>query len=91
MAIAVLAAYAGIYYLSARRLLSELRGIDHEYLKYLGAHGGIGASNSMAIIKLLFDSGIPKPSYPASFRRRLKMVRTMLFVSPLVFLVVFII
>ncbi|WP_155760433.1 hypothetical protein [Stenotrophomonas maltophilia] len=58
--IAIGAAYAGIYYLAARRLLFQLRDIDQDYFKYLGARGGVGSSNSSAVIALVLDGDAPK-------------------------------
>lgn len=87
--IAIGAAYAGIYYLAARRLLFQLKDIDHDYFKYLGARGGVGSSNSSAVISLLFDSGVPKKFWPVRFKRQLFIVRTMLALSPIVLIAIF--
>jgi hypothetical protein len=87
--IALAAIYAAIYYLAARRLLAELKDIDKDYYQFLGAHGGIGPSNSNAIIKMIFDEGVPKEFYPKSFKNRLMLVRLMLYVSPLVLIAIF--
>ncbi|MFC6349678.1 MULTISPECIES: hypothetical protein [Stenotrophomonas] len=87
--IAIGAAYAGIYYLAARRLLFELKDADQEYFKYLGAKGGVGQSNSSAVIAMILDSSVPKEFWPKSFKRRLITVRTMLALSPFVLAVIF--
>lgn len=90
MLIAFGAAYAAIYYFAGRRLLFELRDIDPDYFKYLGALGGIGQSNSNAVVKMIFDSGVPKDFYPKGFRVRLAVVRIMLALSPVLLLGIFI-
>jgi hypothetical protein len=68
--------------------LSELKGIDPEYLENLGAHGGIGPSNSNAIIKMVFDGGVPKDFYPRRFKLMLAFVRVMLALSPFILLAI---
>ena len=87
--IAIGAAYAGIYYLSARRLVFQLKDIDQEYFKYLGADGGVGPSNSNAVGKLIFDSKAPRDFWPKSFKMRLAAVRIMLALSPIVLIAIF--
>lgn len=88
--IAIGAIYAAIYYLAGRRLLFELRGIDPDYFKYLGANGGVGPSNSSAVIKMMFDDGVPKEFYPKGFKTRLAIVRIMLAASPVLLIAIFI-
>lgn len=87
--IAIGAAYAGIYYLTARRLLFQLKSIDPDYFQYLGAHGGVGPSNSSAVIALIMDRSVPKEFWPTSFKRQLAVVRAMLALSPFVILAIF--
>lgn len=87
--IAVGTAYAWIYYLAARRLLFQLKDIDKDYFTHLGARGGIGSSNSSAVIALVFDGDVPKESWPASFKRQLLAVRIMLALSPIVLIAIF--
>lgn len=87
--IAMGAAYAGIYYLTARRLLFDLKDIDQEYFSYLGARGGIGQSNSSAVIAMVLDSSVPKKFWPNSFKWRLAAVRLMLALSPFILIGIF--
>lgn len=87
--IAIGAAYAGIYYLAARRLLFQLKDIDQDYFKYLGARGGVGSSNSSAVIALVLDGDAPKEFWPANFKRQLFVVRAMLALSPIVLIAIF--
>lgn len=91
VAIALGSVYGGIYYFMARRLLFRLRGVDKNYYIYLGAQGGVGFSNSAAIIAMIFDTGTPKECWPIHIKRRLALVRGMLAVSPLVFIGIFLV
>ncbi len=82
--ISLLVVYVAVYYFNARRLLAQLERIDPEYWRGLGSNGGFGMSNSLAIGKLLFDSDLPKKAYPDDFKSRLKLVRVMLLLGPVI-------
>lgn len=83
------AVYVAIYYWLARRLVSQLSTFDPEYFKHLGARGGVGPSNSFAMLGLLFDGEVPKNFWPAQFKLRLAIVRGMLVVYPCVLIALF--
>ncbi len=81
--------YGAIYYYCARWLLSALRTVDLEYFNYLGAQGGVGPSNSYAIMKVVFDFDVPKVFWPKKIKLLLILVRTMLGLYPFVILAIF--
>lgn len=91
VAIGLGAAYGAIYYFMARRLLFRLECVDEDYYRHLRAQGGVGFSNSAAIIAMIFDTGTPKKYWPSYIKRRLALVRGMLAVSPLVFIGIFLV
>ncbi|MBH9554392.1 hypothetical protein [Inhella gelatinilytica] len=82
--ISLAALYVAIYYTVARIAMKRLRTIDHDYFAKLGAKSDVGMSNSIAIGKMLFDSELPKQSYPAGVSRMIVAARYMLFFSPVV-------
>ena len=81
------ALYVWIYYGVARSALRELREVDPDYYRFLGAEGGLGMKNAMAVGQLLFDRQIPKAFYPARMRRKIAWARGMACLSPLVIIV----
>lgn len=83
--------YVWIYYSLARKILADIRRVDPEYFEYSGAQGGIGAGNSLAIGRMIFDSGMPKGFYPRMIKVKLMIVRVMLGGAPLVFVALFIV
>lgn len=58
--------------------------VDPDYYTYLGAKPGLGMSNSLAVVRMLLDAGIPKPFYPRSVVRKIALARGMLGLGPLV-------
>ena len=82
-AIAIAALFVGIYYALARNILSDLKRIDPDYYRWLGAKSGISGRNSLAIGEMLFDKSIPKNFYPVGIKRKLHAVRAMLYLGSL--------
>jgi hypothetical protein len=79
--------YIWVYYAVARSAMRQLLAIDPDYHSYLGARPGLGMSNSLAIGRMLFDSGVPKPFYPKSVIRKIALARYMLYLGPIVLIV----
>lgn len=79
-----------VYYAVARRALELVRVEDPARYNASGAKGGVGMSNSLGIISLLFDRSLPRQSYSRSLKRMLWCARLMLLVG-VVLLVVLIV
>ena len=88
--IGVAAIYAFIYYAIARSALADIRRFDPGLFQHLGGTIGVSAKNSVAIIEMLFDRGLPQAHQPHWFRVKLFMARAMLLLSPALFIGVFV-
>src|SRR3546814_7749754 len=76
--------YIWVYYAVARSAMKQLLTVDPNYYSYLGAKPGAGISNSLAVGRMLFDRGVPKPFYPQSVARKIALARYMIYLSPIV-------
>ena len=76
--------YVWIYYAFARSAMRQLIVVDPNYYAYLGARPGLGMSNSLAIGRMLLDSGVPKPFYPQGVARKIVLARYMLYLGPII-------
>lgn len=76
--------YVWVYYAAARSAMRQLREADPSYDAYLGGNPGIGMSNALAILRMLFDGGVPKPFYPRGVVRRIVLARWMFYLYPVV-------
>ena len=84
--ILVTAAYVCIYYLIARSALLEIKSVDPGHFDYSGARSGASMKNSLAVGRIIFDSGLPKSFYPSKIKVKLILARIILATAPLVFL-----
>ena len=89
IAFAIGVIYTFVYYFAGRRALFDLKKVDPDYFEYLGASDGANVRNSVAIIQMLFDKGVPKRFYPGHLTKRLLIVRVMLALWPLFLAAVF--
>lgn len=69
------------YYPAARRALNQIKLEDPVWYKTSGAKGGVSMSNSLAVISLMFDRGMPKPSYSQELKKMIRLARLLLAMS----------
>ncbi|HET7843752.1 MAG TPA: hypothetical protein VFL14_06355 [Xanthomonadales bacterium] len=87
---AIMAAYAFVYYASARYVVRALAQVDPPYHAGLGARPGASGRNSLAIMRVLFDADLPKAGYPARVGRALYLARAMLAFFPFAVVLLFV-
>jgi len=87
--IGVAAIYAFVYYAVARSALADIRRFDPRLSQHLEAPGGVGAKNSIAVIEMVLDRGLPRDHQPRRFRAKLLLARAMLLLSPVLLIAAF--
>ena len=84
--IGLAAIYVFVYYAVARSALADIRRIDPGLSQHLGGPGGVSAKNSIAVIEMLLDRGLPQEHQSRRFRAKLLLARAMLLLSPVLFI-----
>lgn len=79
--------HALVYHGIAHSALYDLRKVDPDYHRQLGAGRALGMLNSIAAARILFDAQIPKAFYPPRVRRKIAWARGLLYAIPAVIVV----
>src|SRR5690606_5843337 len=80
------ALYAAIQYLLGRSALHDLRQVDPAYYDGLDARPGTSARNSVGVLTILLEERPVEASYPPAVRRKIRVARWLLLLSPVVLL-----
>jgi hypothetical protein len=56
--------------------------VDPNFYAHLDATNGVDGRNSLAIMELVFDDRCPKDFYPVATKRKVRIARWLLLLSP---------